>query len=310
MRFLRRDGDRLFLDSRDLIQLIEAADPLSIDHFAKLLSSRNARVVLAFTNVAELVPQTPAKPPDRRRVRNLMDQLERLPHAYLRTPELGRAEFERALHAFERSIPIAQFDPYVEHWWETFWEVPPSIVCHIEPRAQIEYRNRLSLADQVELLLHNRQCLAVGERHEAELQNVVSEDRARLKTLRGSRKTFIAAVTTELLRYGRPEPSGGVERFADFIRSRTDVCPGWRISHDVYEEYRCNLTAVPQTNDIPDLSHVQILPYVSHATLDRAWRTRCRQARDRLAKDGLRFSAYDRVYPDLAAILDTWQRAG
>lgn len=110
----------------------------------------------------------------------------------------------------------------------------------------------------------------------------------------------------QFVRCGWKEPQGGIEAFSEFVRNRDDTCPGWRISHDVYEEFRCNLTAAPKKGDIPDFSHITILPYVTYATLDRAWRTRCEQTRDRLRKSGLEFAAYDRVAADLDAILRAW----
>src|SRR5438552_1612670 len=97
MRFVHRDGARLFLDSRDLISLIETHEPLSTAQFAGELRRRHARIVLVHSNVSELVPQNDNTPADPHRVDRLMNELETIPHTYLRAPDLGRAEFMAAL---------------------------------------------------------------------------------------------------------------------------------------------------------------------------------------------------------------------
>src|SRR5436309_1099880 len=122
MRFIRRDGARLFLDSRDLIRLIEKGEPLSTAQFAAELRKRHARIVLVHSNVSELVPQNDNTPADPRRVDRLMRELETIPHTYLRAPDLGREEFSAALRAYESAKPVRPIDPYFDHWWETLWK--------------------------------------------------------------------------------------------------------------------------------------------------------------------------------------------
>lgn len=228
-----------------------------------------------------------------------MRELERLPLSYLRTPDLSRREFRAAIEAFEANTAIRTIDRYVNQWWETFWEIPPEYMRYARPAAEISAMRAMRLDQQVEILVRrNPEALRFDSVDEETLERTVQDDGSRLSTSRGSKKSFLASVKTQLIRYGWSEPPGGIETFPS-LSDHVRMPAGWRISHDVYEEYRCNLGGSVTTNDIPDFSHIHVLPYVTHATPDRGWRTRCAQARDRLKRDGLFFPGYDRIYADL-----------
>ena len=309
VRFLRRDGDRIFLDSRDLIRLLDSNEPVPATQFAAELRRRHARIVLVFTNVTELVPQNEQVRADPARVASLMSRLESLPHAFLRTPDLGAEEFRAAILAFQNGSRVSPVDPYVDHWWETMWKIPPKIARYITPSAERELLNSLTLAQQVSTLLPDSISRRFRTNNQDRLRQAMADDRARFGTRRGSREALTAAVARYIEWQGWGEPLGGIDAFVEYLLREPRACPGWRLGFDIYEEYRCNLTAVPSKNDIPDFSHAQLLPYVTHATLDRAWQVRCEQARDRLSKAGIDVSAYRRLFPDLASIIASWHDA-
>lgn len=306
LQFVRRDGPRLFLDSRDLINLVEKSTPVSPRELSIELERRNGRIVLTYTNVSELVPQTDEQAPDRMRVRNIMRELERIPHIYFRMSSLTRLEFRAAIEAFGTGQPIRSVDPYVTYFWETFWPLPLPQARAVERIEKLNLLCTWSLAQQIEGLLMNRECLRFDGSDREKLAESVADDRDRLGTSRGSKKSFIAGVKRQFVNNGWPAPSDDIDGFCAFVHDTPAACPSWRLGHDVYEEYRCNLTAKPVKNDIPDFTHIHMLPYVSHATLDRAWRTKCQQARDRRAKEGIHLVGYDRIYSDLGGILNAW----
>jgi hypothetical protein len=305
MHFIRRDGPRIFLDTRDLIGVLEKGAPVSVAELTRLLSKVSGRLVLVYTNVAELVPQTENKKADRSHVRFLMRELERLPLSYIRSQEISRHEFRAAIDGFEDSTSVRQVNPYVNQWWQVMWQIPPENMRFIAPDKDAALK-RMSLTEMIDhLVSENPEALRFGENDRESLAESVEDDRQRLGTSRGSSASFRAGVKSLFIRFGWPEPKGGIDAFSEFVRADTRICPGWRISHDVYEEYRCNLTGRVTKSDIPDFSHVTVLPYVTHATLDRAWRTRCAQARGRAQKAGLWTAPYDRIFADLSAVLSS-----
>lgn len=207
---------------------------------------------------------------------------------------------------FEHGQTVRRVDPFVDHWWETAWITPPWIARRIDRREDIELRDRLSLAAQVAPLLDDPRYLRFQARHGVALEETFAADRDALGTSRGSHNAFEGAVARRIVSYGWPEPRSGMTALAHFIRETPEACPGWRAGFDVWEEFRCDLNSKPRVNDIRDIAHVKVLPYVSHATLDRPWRSRCRQARDRLKKNNLWYAPFDRVYENVEQIIETW----
>ena len=304
IKFERRDGPRVFLDTRDLINVIERQTPLGAEELANELSRHNGRIVLAFTNVAELVPQTETQEPDRGRVKAICDAIESIPHAYFRIADVPHLELRAAVEAFEANRPIKPADPYVTYFWETFWPLALPLARKVERTPdRLNLLCRWSLFQQVNGLLLNRESLRFDSASGASLSEAVEDDRKRLKTARGWKKSFAAGVKSQFIRFRWSAPSGGIDEFCDFVWSERTACPGWRLAHDVYEEFRANLTARAKKNDIPDFTHLHVLPYVTHATLDRAWRTRCEQAARRASQTSAPADAYTRIFPNLDAIL-------
>jgi hypothetical protein len=305
MRFVRRDGLRVFLDSRDLIHLIEHARPVDATIFARELTKRNARLVLTYTNVAEFLPRTRDGAIDRARALSLVRSLEQLPLAYLRQPELVRREFREALAAYDGKRPVRRIDGYVDEWWQTFSKTPAEFVPFVDPTMS-KLLSGMSLADQVSHLIESGDDLMLSSALAAPVAQAMEDDRQAVGARRGLPATWRASVEWQFHRFGWPEPAGGFAEFVEFIRTDSNACPGWRLGVAVYEEFRSNLTATLRPNDIPDFSHVHFLPYVTHATLDAAWRDRCERAYKRLAAQGASEPAFLRVHADVNAILASW----
>jgi len=305
VKFKRVDGDRLFLDSRDLIALVEHGRPVNAREFAKELTDRPARIVLTYTNVTELLPRNAAGGVERSRALALVEELERLPLAFLRQPDLARREFEEARRAFAERRRPRLLHPYVDQWWETFSRIPSEFVPHLRPKLYGALR-RMTLSEEISALLDSGDDLGEKPDHVAMLAEALDEDRARHGSKRGVAETWLAAIQKSFMRFGWPEPDGGYEAFAQFVKETPEACPGWSIGVAVYEESRSNITSRVKSGDITDFSHVHFLPYVMHATLDRAWRSRCAQAAQRLVREGHPEQALQRIYANLAEVRAAW----
>ncbi|MGZ5446191.1 MAG: hypothetical protein ACXW5U_27885 [Thermoanaerobaculia bacterium] len=304
MRFKRRDGPRIFADSDDLIKLLEQADPLPVTSFRQELAKRNARLVLTQTNVSEVVPQSDKIDADPRRVADLMTALESLPHLYIRIP-VSFEEFTAAVDAFENDWPVQTLDPYVDHYWETFFEMPPYIARAVLPADLIQRLDAASLARQFDLGSQGLRSVRLPAHVGNEIADSLEVERSRHGSARSTKATFLATVANEFARWGWRHPRKGLEAFAAFVRKTPNACPSWRIAFEVREEYRANVTCRPTSRDIIDLTHIEVLPFVTHATLDRAWKSRCNQAFERLAKRGCEYPALKRVYGSLGEVLSS-----
>jgi hypothetical protein len=305
MKFRRKDGDRLFLDSRDLIALVEHSKPIAVRQFGKELAERPARLVLTYTNLTEMLPRTKTGTVDRPKALALVRELEQLPLAFLRQPDLARREFVEARQAFAEKRRPRLLNPYVDQWWETFSKIPSEFVPLLRPKLYSTLR-RMTLSEEISALLDAGDDLSQDPRHLSLVADALEEDRALHGAKRSVSATWLAAIKKPFSRFGWPEPEGGYPAFAKFVRETPEACPGWRIGVAVYEESRSNVTAPVKTGDIADFSHVHFLPYVTFATLDRAWRSRCAQAAHRLAREGHPEPALARIYANLAEVRTKW----
>ena len=308
MHFKRRDGPRVFADSRDLIQLLEYDQPVPLREFVAELASRNGRIVLSKSNVTELIPQSDTVDAERRRVVALLQKLERLPHAYIRIPN-WHEEFTAALRAYETATEVQPIDPYVDYWWETFFDIPLFIARAVYPPDLFHYMTSKSLSQQLDIPPDQLRKFRLPKDTAAEISAAVKADRDHFGT-RDTPEAMVTAISREFTRWRWPAPPGGFDDFAIFVRNTPNACPSWRLRFDLYHEYRVDPSYRPKSGDIFDLSHAETLPYVTHMTLDRFWRGLCRRTGERLSRAGHVYPHFGKIYPSIKEIVESWQRAG
>src|SRR5207253_3097045 len=95
--------------------------------------------------------------------------------------------------------------------------------------------------------------------------------------------------------------------FFEWLYRDPKICPGWRLLQEVFQEFRTDLHASVLKGDVPDMSHIYLVPYVRAATLDRKWREYVKRAVQRLGAEG--FIASYPVYRDLAEVRSVLARA-
>jgi hypothetical protein len=309
MHFKRREGPRVFVDSRDLIQLLEHGRPVPMREFAAELTIRRGRVVLSQSNVVELIPQNDTVDAERRRVVELLRKLEQLPHIYIRIPSWYE-EFTAALAAYQTGSDVQTIDPYVEYWWETFFDTPLFIARAVYPADLFRYLTSIPLSQQLDIPPEQLRKFRLRTGVAREISEAVKADRNQFGVGRDTREEMIAAITRDFARWRWPPPRGGFDDFAVFVRNTPNACPSWRLRFDLYHEYRADPAYRPRSGDIYDLSHAETLPYVTHMTLDKFWRDLCRRAAERLSKAGHSYPHFAKVYPSLKEIVESWHRAG
>ena len=247
MRFVRRFGETVFLDTRDLIRLIERDEPLPIRDLRKILTRRRARVVLAFSNVMELVPHNERQPPDRGRVKSIMRDLASLPNISIRSTEIERLEFQAAVAAFEDGFArgqaqvalglgagVAAVAGQAAGGEEGAHLLLEEVVAG---RLGGGRRGGMDLSQQVDLLLFNPSALRFNLKDQDLLRSAITDDRDRLGAKRGARASLAASIKSIFIRHHWAEPTGGLESFIDFVLASPAMCPGWWVSHGVYENF-------------------------------------------------------------------------
>src|SRR2546430_751649 len=109
---------RLYLDSRDLINILAHSTPVDAEGLAAILQARNAELVFSWSNVIESVT---FRERNIRETRRRLELIEQLPQCYiLGLPPLIRTEFRSAFRAFEANdFGLATIDPFVPTWQRT-----------------------------------------------------------------------------------------------------------------------------------------------------------------------------------------------
>ncbi|HEU4888671.1 MAG TPA: hypothetical protein VFV49_12360 [Thermoanaerobaculia bacterium] len=136
------------------------------------------------------------------------------------------------------------------------------------------------------------------------IAKTITQNRAVLGRKRASKGVLLELISDQL------ESSGlhvsDVDAFARWVYADPAICPGWRLLQETFQEFRCDIGARVAKGDLPDLTHLSLLPYMRAATLDRKWREYIARARRKLAKDGL-FRKY-RLFADLGELRGGWRK--
>jgi hypothetical protein len=264
---------RIFLDSKDLINLVRRSQPFDLATADKWLRERNAEIVLSHTSVSEFVP---AATTDRLQVRWELQELERLPVSYIRLGDLRCPELWLAARAFAESRPYVPFDPYVTSFWRTFWNLIPEDGKEVAQTRELELRVNFRLDEQIFMLWTRPENFMNTESDKQSLQSVL--DAYRKRTPRQRFREDVEAAMNDC--------NGSLELdldvFVAWLQDRPRVAPAWRFFWQTAEELTLNTTDLAKPGDLHDLLHLSATPYVDAVTLDGRFRSYARQATRKL----------------------------
>lgn len=284
---------KILLDASSLIDL-QHGIPLSFVDLHGVLRKRRARLVLTRTSVLEFSAPA-AETGDFPALQRELQQIERLPVAYLREGGITNAELKEAVAAFSEGREFVRPDPYVERWDET-------VVVEGSSPARMLVNQRL---DELVFMLWRQRALSpVHRRWGSILRQQFEQDRdlpARVR--KAIRNNFRQALRRHLAMFSISHPEEKVDELADWIYRKPSRCPGHRLAYDVRQELMNNLTENVTENDILDIAHVEAIPYVDAITMDRNTAALCRSVAKRLEKSHLSLSYEKCIFASLKDLL-------
>lgn len=299
----------VFLDSRDLINCLDKASPIGARELGSIFRLVGARLVVTSTTICELFPgATVPQPAEVERGIALARSLDFVPHGFIRTATIGAREFRVAYRAWHSDTltDVPRVDPFVNRFYKTTWKpILGTTDLWIEDEST-HLLDRMPIWDQVRMLAVHPESLRWEAKYSARATAALVEDRAKYGSKRGTKAAREEAVRRQLIAGGLSEPRGGLSPFVKWLHQNPEICPGWRIGWDVWEEYRSNVTAEFDPGDLRDFSHLATLPYVTHFTTDAKWKDLLARARVRRQKEQLRAPSLDRVFKDLSAVLESF----
>jgi len=298
--YLHTVDNLIFIDSRDLIECVERHVPCGVVRLATELRKRNTATVLSFSNLLEVIPRKQKLS----YACEFANRLERIPHVFVPHTHVSTFEFNEAVAAFKENRPprhvLQTFDSYGSYVC-TFAPGPPP------PPEWVAEVSRVSLSDHVRALLTDGESIELDEHetHRAAMQKVLDQHRSVLGSKRTNKKLLAEMVENQLAEQHLDVDNFGA--FFEWLYRDPQICPGWRLLHEVFQEFRTDSTAFVSQSDVPDFTHIYLVPYVRAATLDRKWREYVRRASQRLVREGIAVS-YP-VYRNLAEVRSALARA-
>jgi len=282
----------LYLDSRDLIDVISESDPLSIDDLRASLQNYDTSLVYSFSNVIET-----ARFGDDREVKKRLELLDSLPKTFiLGLPPLIRIEFTQAWMAFlgeMRKTPVVL--PFRPQWNQTL------------SHKRLPLLRYKSMVDVVTAVLADNPGIAKNtEQRRKYYMGEVGLDRKRSPAERRSWETFRNGVANILIKCEAGCLSlVDLEPFCRWLVKHGEACPAWRVFSKTQAAFTDNVNDGGQRGDPPDYSHVSAVPYVDSATLDNRMREYYSRAVKALQKEYPDVPCFTpRVFPNLKAWLD------
>ena len=293
----------VFIDSKDLIEVLERSKPISAGELATVLAGADARLVVTLASLWELLPR------GRRQGHwaQLVARLEQMPVAFVRSVDITPLEFREAVRAFKEAREPSSIASqiFVSKWYETFWRMPKNF-DEVLAKTHLDMLVGMSLVRQVGMVLD------------------VTDDRSRRRTARdrfaaqlaAERRWFASLRDYEAFRYLAIETMARLddplpEPYEEFIRWLYDNprrAPGWRVALETRAEMRADMRYKPKVGDLSDLVHLHLLPYVTFFTADAAVATLARQAIKRLDRTAPT-DLTARIHPTLPTALAELARA-
>jgi hypothetical protein len=253
----------VYLDTRDLIDLLEKRRPCGPEEFRRRLVAGKHQLVISFSNVREL-SQPLFKAQTRTIVTSLLNQIETIPLKYIREAYICPQEVEEAFAAFSEAREYAGVSPFVCRFDEacTPWNKRPATASFLN----------LSLSETVLMLFSaNTNPLMSVPQHGGTLRTLLEADR-RLANPPTLRENFAQVLDRHISQGRLAVPKSRVAALANWIYDDPSRCPSLRLCYEVYHSVRQNLSDVPRDADIPDAAHVGCIPYVDLITLDNRMR--------------------------------------
>jgi hypothetical protein len=265
-----------------------------------------ARLIVTSTTISELFPgaATPT-PQDVSRGIALAHLLDGIPHGFIRVSTIPAREMRAAYRAWElcELNSVEKVNPFVNRFYKTMWKPALGTTDLLVETDVTRSLDRMPVWDQARALATYPESLRWDQKYAVLAADALEEDRAAYGSKRGTRDAREGAVKRHLIGAGLAEPRSGLSSFVKWLHDNSEICPGWRVGWDTWEEYRSNLTSPLDPGDIRDFRHTAAIPYVTHFTTDAKWRDLLRRAERRRAKEGLPAPFFERVFSDLEAIL-------
>ncbi len=261
---------KYYLDSKDLIAILQGKASRSAHEFREYLFAGNHKLVVSSYTISEIsAPLHHCHARDN--VMSLLNLVESMPIVYMGADSRG-LELREALSAFAEKREYVPVVPFVKRFDE-------SLVLGAKPSTSI-FLN-YSLAETVWDLYRLGELKGMDEFAKT-MRALVALDRNTMKPP-SAKSHFVTVLQKQLRSDGLS--CGELESFANWVYENPNRCPGIRLCFEVWRQIVMNRTDNLQDSDMEDYQHITCLPYVDVVTLDRRMQGYVSQVRKRIGLD-------------------------
>ncbi len=249
---------RIYLDTKDIIKLLEQSDPCTTEEFDNFLRHGNHELVLSFVTIMEISEPLFHKNA-KTNVMRLLSQIEKLPHIFILSSMITRLELEEAYRAFVSDDDYHDIlTPFVGRF---------DMIVDLNGNPATKQYINYPLAETV-WDLYNFGGLGGFNKYAEKLRETFKADRA-LNPKPSLQKNFATTIERNIKLYNLKIPLQDVTPFANWIYSNHRRCPSDRLGYELWHKMIKNITDTPNDSDLEDFSNIAALPYVDIMTLDR-----------------------------------------
>lgn len=283
---------RIYLDTKDLINLFEKSIPCSPNEFQDIMAKGKHRLVLSLPLVIEI--STPLVKSSKSNVMRVLNRIEKMDIEFIRVARLPLLELLAAFAGMQTNEENQSIDPFANRLVDTFLDAP-------------RYANRigLGLAQTIFTIWQNDPSLLEGYGTYSELLRITCEKDRAMANQPDLRRHFLEVVRRMLKQEKILWPLQQIQALSEWIYQKPSRAPSIRLGYEVFHSFIRNRTHIPGRGEIPDLTHIDCTPYVDIITLDRSWRRYVKEVCQKMGVDYL-----SRVCKDLDEVIQKISNSG
>jgi hypothetical protein len=271
--------------------------PMAIGEFAELLSRAGHVLVLPFSLISELIPADNNPIVVLRRFTKIEEDV---PHIFLQQEGLPNTEIRNAADDFAAGRALTPHDPFVNSFidlWGRHFQQDPIFLMDVDRTIGTRKMSR-----QIELSLQRAE---IFHWHQGEAARAVAILRNEQQAIIRDKPQvmFRNTVARWLRRADADLPEPHLTSFAAMLRTSPRVAPGWRLFIEVFAQIARDKSYKPSVNDVWDLAHITMLPYLDAATLDKNKVEIVRQVTNRLRTFDPALDYSHRIYADIRHLI-------
>lgn len=248
---------RIYLDTKDLINIIEKSEPISSDDLKESFIEKDNKLIISNTLILEVSEPLHLKS-KKTNVMNLLNKLEEIPHEFINTMNIHCRELKEAFRAFNNNKKYKDVDPFTSRYTEAL---------ELSRNFPLEKYIIYSLGEVI-WIFYNEGVLGGYDEHIESWKNVISIER-NLINRQNRKENFVGVIVKHLSQCKVQIRKQYIKPFGEWIYKESYRCPSIRLINEVFFKMAKNIADIPEGSDLEDFVHIQSLPYVDFMTVDR-----------------------------------------